>query len=520
MRKLLLSIAFFTSGLASFAQTVPLTRNWYIAPVAATAVTTTNSTIAYNKGTGKLYVADRNNKIYIVDPSNGSWSAANLINTTTVGSESYKYTKIRVADDGAIYAISMGTVSAGVAKLVVYKWSSETDAIPTRSEINVTKRVGESLAVLGTGVNTVLYVSGATNNEIYKLTTVDGESFTLSQTITLGANNQAWGSISPISSTEFIINGPQSVGIRKITIDNTGTITNTTLIPAPIEPVYSNAEYFEDGAKKYLALSGTVVGSAAPSTNTAARIRIYDITTITSPVLVSSAEMFATLPVTNSNPSGYADVAVLKNGDGTTTFFHVVHGSGLASYTTTGTLPVTLRDFSAALVKGQSTLSWQTVSETKNKGFEVWRANDDMKFSAIGFVDSKAQNGHSSEVLNYSFIDRTAKVGENYYKLKQVDLDGAEQQFGKIVNVKLSFDDQSIVAFPNPTTKYVTVNAGSTDYSAVKYELFDLSGKKVLSEKAKAIQQEISLNGLPSSIYYLRISKNNELQKTVKLIKQ
>ena len=143
-----------------------------------------------------------------------------------------------------------------------------------------------------------------------------------------------------------------------------------------------------------------------------------------------------------------------------------------------------------------------------------------MKFPAIGFVDSKAQNGHSSEVLNYSFIDRTAKAGENYYKLKQVDLDGAEQQFEKIVNVKLSFDDQSIVAFPNPTTKYVTVNAGSTDYSAVKYELFDLSGKKVLSEKAKAIQQEISLNGLPSSIYYLRISKNNELQKTVKLIKQ
>ncbi len=520
MRKLLLSIAFITSGLTSFAQTVPLTRNWYVAPATATAVTTTNSTIAYNKGTGKLYVADRNNKIYIVNPTDGSWSAANLINTTSVGAESYKFTKIRVAADGAIYAISMGLVSGGVAKLAIYKWSSETDAVPTRSEISVTKRVGESLAVLGTGVNTVLYVSGASNNEMYKLTTVDGENFTLSQTITLGANGQAWGSISPTSNTEFIINGPQSIGIRKITIDNAGLITNTTVIPAPIEPVYSNAEYFEDGAKKYLALSGTVLGSTAPTTNTGVRIRVYDITTITSPVLVSASEMFSTLPTTNSNSSGYADVAVLRNGDGTTTFFHVVHGNGLASYTTTGTLPVTLTSFNASLVKGQSTLTWQTASEAKNKGFEVLRSNDNANFSPIGFVNSKAQNGNTSEELNYSFIDRTAKAGENYYKLKQVDLDGSEQPFDKVVSVKLGFDDNSVVAFPNPTTKYVIVNAGTADYEAIKYELFDVSGKKVLSENAKATEQELSLSSLPASIYYLRISKNNELQKTVKLIKQ
>lgn len=520
MRKLLLSITFIASGLTSFAQTVPLTRNWYVAPATATAVTTTNSTIAYNKGTGKLYVADRNNKIYIVNPTDGSWSAANLINTTSVGAESYKFTKIRVAADGAIYAISMGLVSGGVAKLAIYKWSSETDAVPTRSEISVTKRVGESLAVLGTGVNTVLYVSGASNNEMYKLTTVDGENFTLSQTITLGANGQAWGSISPISNTEFIINGPQSIGIRKITIDNAGLITNTTVIPAPIEPVYSNAEYFEDGAKKYLALSGTVLGSTAPTTNTGVRIRVYDITTITSPVLVSASEMFSTLPTTNSNSSGYADVAVLRNGDGTTTFFHVVHGNGLASYTTIGTLPVTLTSFNASLVKRQSTLTWQTASEAKNKGFEVLRSNDNANFSPIGFVNSKAQNGNSSDELNYSFIDRTAKAGENYYKLKQVDLDGSEQPFDKVVSVKLGFDDNSVVAFPNPTTKYVTVNTGTTDYKAIKYELFDVSGKKVLSENAKATEQELSLGSLPASIYYLRISKNNELQKTVKLIKQ
>jgi hypothetical protein len=518
MRKLLLTIAFLATGFVSFAQTLQFTPNWYFAPQAGTAYTTTNSSLARNPVNGNLYVADRNNKIYIVNPADGSWSATSTINTTSVGSESYKYTKIRVGTDGSIYAISMGLVSSGVAKLTVYKWSSETDDTPTKSEINVTKRVGESLAVLGTGTNTVLYVSGASNNEMYKLTTVDGETFTLSQTIVLGANGQAWGSISPISDTQFIINGPQSVGIRKITINSSGVITNTVVIPAPIENIFSNAEYFKDGAREYLALSGSVVGGT-PSNNVAVRMRIYDITGPT-PVLTAATEMFSGIPTASSNTSGYADVAVRKNGDGTHTFFHLVHGSGVASYTTAGTLPVTLASFAGALVNNQSTLTWSTTSETNNQGFEVLRSTDGSNFSKIDFVASKAQGGNSATALNYNYVDRTAKVGVNYYQLKQVDLNGDSKHYDQIVDVNVSLTDDGFKVYPNPVTSYVSVNAGSASYKGVKYELFDANGKKVLSEKAKDVAQNISLVALPPSVYYLKVTKNNEVQKTVKLIKQ
>jgi len=530
MRKLLLSIAFFASGLGAFAQTNPLTTNWSKLRKNSEVVfgtTQERSGIAYNRFTDKLYLVDRNNKIQILEPNTGALSSPSELtlpaNVGTLWPESYKFNKVRIADDGAIYAINLAiNTDANNRKFCIYRWINETDLNPTRTEWAVTIRKGDSFAVTGTGSNTKLYVGGS-GNSVITVFGVDGSGLvTQLYEMSTTTNNYARGSISPISDTEFVINGPSSVGIRKVTlnaigndIDNTKT---TTFLSS--ENIFSNAEYFVHQSKKYVALSGSVIGNT-PTNNAGVRMKIYDITTLTAPVYLSYAELFPeTPPGGGSNQNGYADVAIKKNLDGTHTFFHLVFAHGLASYTTTITLPVSLTSFDAALVNGQSTLTWQTASESKNKGFEILRSNDDGNFSPIGFVNSKAENGNSSEVMNYSFVDRTAKTGENYYRLRQVDLDGGEKLFDKVVSVKLSFDGNSVVAFPNPTTKYVTVNTGTSDYSAVKYELFDVSGRRVLSESAKAAQQELSLSGLPASIYYLRISKNNELQKTVKLIKQ
>lgn len=515
MRKLLLSITFVASGLTSFAQTVPLNKDWEISPVASGGpiITGTNTptSVAYNPNKNTLYVPERNNKISILNPATGALSSPSTLATNAAWTESYKYTKVRVTADGVIYAVNM---TLGSGTLYIYRWESETDNAPTRSSITVAARTGDSFAVAGTGLNTVLYISGSGMDKIYVCKTLDGINFNDANTttITLAASGQARSSISVQDASNLWIN-TLNVEARKITLDAGGAITATKSIPtAMINQIYANAEYFKDGGKSYLAVSG------ANNPTIGLNLQVYNITDVNLPVLTSSGALAPTAYTANSN--AYADVAIRKNANGTHTFFNLISGNGLASYTTTGTLPVTLTSFNASLVKGQSTLTWQTASEAKNKGFEVLRSNDNANFSPIGFVNSKAQNGNSSEELNYSFIDRTAKAGENYYKLKQVDLDGSEQPFDKVVSVKLGFDDNSVVAFPNPTTKYVTVNAGTADYKTIKYELFDVSGKKVLSENAKAAEQELSLGSLPASIYYLRISKNNELQKTVKLIKQ
>ncbi|MDQ8005120.1 MAG: T9SS type A sorting domain-containing protein [Pedobacter sp.] len=532
MKKLLLSFAFLAIGVAASAQTLLLNTDWYKLRRDAEVVfgtTQERSSIAYNKSTDKLYLVDRNNKIQILNPATGALASPSELpvptNLAATWPESYKFNKLRVADDGAIYAINLAiNTDANNRKFCIYRWASETDANPTRVEWAVTIRKGDSFAVTGTGSNTKLYVGGSGNAVITVFGVDAGGTVSQLYEMSTTTNNHARGSISPISANEFVINGPSSVGIRKVTLNVAGTdIDNSqTTTFLSTENIFSNAEYFVNGTKKYVALSGSVIGGT-PTNNAGVKFKLFDITTLASPVYLSYAELFPETPTAvtgGSNPNGYADVAIKRHANGTHTFFHLVFAHGLASYTTTVTLPVSLTSFNAALVNGQSTLAWETASETNNKGFEVLRSTDGKDFTKIGFVDSKGQNGNSSTALSYSYVDRTAKAGVNYYQLKQIDLNGDNELFKDVKSVNVSLNGSDVVVFPNPATTYVTVSAGSADFKDIKYEVFDASGKKVLSEKATAEQQDISLSKLPASIYFLKISKNGDVQKTVKLVKQ
>jgi hypothetical protein len=65
--------------------------------------------------------------------------------------------------------------------------------------------------------------------------------------------------------------------------------------------------------------------------------------------------------------------------------------------------------------------------------------------------------GNSSSVINYTFIDKNATPGKNFYPLKQVDLNGA-YEYSKLVEVTIGTAATSISVFPNPATSYITIN--------------------------------------------------------------
>jgi hypothetical protein len=532
MKKTLLCLTFLASALAAFAQTVPLTNNWSKLRKDNDAVfgtTAERPSVAYNAGTDKLYLSDRNNKIDILDPATGNLSSPAALpmpaDAATTWTESYKYTKIRVADDGAIYAVSMVT-TAGTT--YIYRWASETDAAPTRTAIAVPARSGESFAVLGSGNNTKLYLSGA-NSAFVTVAKVTNGVITKEFDISI-TNNQARGSISAESTTSLWLNTPNSGAgfeTRRVNFNaSTGSVSTTDVVPgSKIDWAHANTQYFQDGTKKFLAVSGAVIGGTPAASNVGLKMKIYDITNdVSNPVLKSETEMFpyvaGSQPVASSNTNGYNDVAIKKNPDGTHTFFHVVFGNGLASYTTVGTLPVTLTSFNAALIKGQSTLTWETASESNNKGFEVLRSVDGKTFSKIGFVASMAANGNSAVALKYNYTDYTAAHGLNYYQLHQVDYDGRSELFNNVVSVNVNLTNNEISAFPNPVATHVSINAGNADFKGLNYELFDTRGNKILSQQANSQEQRLEMANLVPSVYILKVTKNNVPQKTIKLIKQ
>ncbi|HMK39245.1 MAG TPA: T9SS type A sorting domain-containing protein, partial [Bacteroidota bacterium] len=95
----------------------------------------------------------------------------------------------------------------------------------------------------------------------------------------------------------------------------------------------------------------------------------------------------------------------------------------------TAPLPIQLMSFQASAVSGSGDvkLSWTTASEINNYGFYVQRSGS----LSTGFADVPggfvAGNGTSVAVRQYSWVDRNPLPGTNYYRLRQVDLDGSSR---------------------------------------------------------------------------------------------
>src|SRR5699024_7871004 len=88
-------------------------------------------------------------------------------------------------------------------------------------------------------------------------------------------------------------------------------------------------------------------------------------------------------------------------------------------------LPVTLLSFNAYSKKRSAVLNWATATEINNAGFSVESSTNGKVWKEIGFVKSKAINGSSNSKINYQFTTMNTTKGVNYYRLRQVDLDGA-----------------------------------------------------------------------------------------------
>jgi hypothetical protein len=120
-------------------------------------------------------------------------------------------------------------------------------------------------------------------------------------------------------------------------------------------------------------------------------------------------------------------------------------------------LPVELTSLTAHRTLEGTSLSWATESETTNNGFKVQRSYNYAEFVDIAFIPGA---GNSNIHRDYSYLDTKMDAGYYIYRLKQVDLDGAEH-LSNIVEVRYGSDgttrlDQN---FPNP---YVLNTSGAS----------------------------------------------------------
>lgn len=188
--------------------------------------------------------------------------------------------------------------------------------------------------------------------------------------------------------------------------------------------------------------------------------------------------------------------------------------------------PVQLTSFYASVFSNSVQLSWQTASEVNNYGYDIERLFNTLQnqsvtgWEKIGFV---AGHGNSNSSNYYSFIDENPKSGINYYRLKQICLDG-KYEYSDIIEV--TFDTPTKYAleqnYPNPfnattTIKYSIsndmVNLSKHD-TRVSLKIYDILGREVytlVNEKQPAGTYEVKFDGsvLSSGIYFYKLQAGN-----------
>ncbi|MDD3860464.1 MAG: T9SS type A sorting domain-containing protein [Bacteroidales bacterium] len=77
----------------------------------------------------------------------------------------------------------------------------------------------------------------------------------------------------------------------------------------------------------------------------------------------------------------------------------------------------------------------------------------------------------------------------------------------------------SVTAYPNPTTAYLTLSINEFDISNLSYQLYDMNGKLLQSEKITGTQTSIVMSNLVPANYFVKVIKGNDEVKTFKIIK-
>ncbi len=197
---------------------------------------------------------------------------------------------------------------------------------------------------------------------------------------------------------------------------------------------------------------------------------------------------------------------------------------GVVQYTSP--LPIELLSFEADQdLDGTVLSSWATATEINNDHFEVERSvNGNDNFKNIGTVKGFGA-GTTTNNHYYTLRDQDQCNGINYYRIRQVDIDG-RFTYSNVVAVRCRNKDDLVSVFPNPSNTKINIGFFETADSKVTIDILDMFGN-VVSSSLFAVKKdlnnvEMKIDQLSNGFYYLRFRNTdigNEATRQVKFLK-
>ncbi|WP_187260821.1 T9SS type A sorting domain-containing protein [Pontibacter beigongshangensis] len=145
-------------------------------------------------------------------------------------------------------------------------------------------------------------------------------------------------------------------------------------------------------------------------------------------------------------------------------------------------LPVELTSFTARRAGQQVELRWETAMEKNNRHFEVQRSSNGQDFNTISLIPGK---GNTTMATPYAATDPNPLRLTAYYRLKQVDLDGA-YSFSSVLAVEPAPGESPLRLHPNPTRSFLHITIGAGEQFE-HLEISDMMGQVVLRKTLSTV---------------------------------
>jgi len=176
--------------------------------------------------------------------------------------------------------------------------------------------------------------------------------------------------------------------------------------------------------------------------------------------------------------------------------------------------PVLLLSFEGKTTDESGELLWTMENQTNCKWFVIERSSNASGFDSIGVVTG-SNNSHATD---YSFTDEHLLDGNNYYRLRQVDMDGVSK-YSKIIclyNSNKAAAVKKIQLYPNPATSVVNYTLNSPAAARATVQVYNMAGVLVLTQQQQLSsgvnQQSVAISTLKSGNYFLKVSSQNGAQ--------
>lgn len=253
---------------------------------------------------------------------------------------------------------------------------------------------------------------------------------------------------------------------------------------------------------------------------------------------VSSIEIYYGAPGSGINAtlltsnSGSSTLSYLHNTIATNTYYYfakitqtdnnVIWTSPVWVYRSVVSLPLDLTRFTGQQINRQVDLNWTTAQEMNNDHFDIERSLDGVNYQPIASVASKYHT--TSLKTDYSFTDASPVNGIDFYRLKQVALDG-KFIFSDVIAVKFDNPVLSIISInPDPVIHTLNMRCAANESTKATCNIYNSEGRLVrnietyFTQGQNNIVEDVSL--LPAGTYFIILSRPNERITESKFVKQ